>query len=63
MFTKDDIHTIVDIVIINPMRIGSLPQSCATQGFVTFGAAQAKKRSYPNFHPFKTSPITMVNLL
>jgi hypothetical protein len=48
--TKDGICTLVDIVIVNPTRVDLLPQSCATQRFAAFNAAQAKKRSYCNQH-------------
>jgi hypothetical protein len=51
MITKDGIHTLVDVVIANPTRINLLPQSCVTQGFVTFDATQDKERSYCNQHP------------
>ncbi len=43
VLTKDDICTIFDIIIINPTGTYLLPQSCATQGFVAFDVAQAKK--------------------
>jgi hypothetical protein len=51
VLTKDSICTLVDIVIADPKRIDLFPWSCATQGFVAFDAAQAKERSYRNWHP------------
>jgi hypothetical protein len=51
VFTKDGIHTLVDIVITNPTRANLFPRSCTTQGFVVWGATQAKERSYYNRHP------------
>jgi hypothetical protein len=48
VFTKDDIHTLVDVVIADPTRADLLPQSCTTQGFTTLDAAQTKERSYRN---------------
>jgi hypothetical protein len=48
---KDDIRTLVDIVIANPIGVNLLPRFCAIQGFVTFNATQAKKRSYRDQHP------------
>jgi hypothetical protein len=46
MFTKDGIHTLVDIIITNPMHVDLLPQSCTTQRFVASDGAQAKKINY-----------------
>jgi hypothetical protein len=51
VLTKDDIRTLVDVVIANPMRIYFLPQFCAFQGFTTFDAVQAKEKRYHNQHP------------
>ncbi len=51
MLTKDDIQILVDIVIVNSTSADLFLRSCATQGFVAFGAAQAMKRSYCNRHP------------
>jgi len=45
-FTKYGIHTLVDIVITDPMCVDLLFQSCTTQGFVTFDETQAKKINY-----------------
>ncbi len=42
MLTKDGNHTLVDIVIVDPVQTYSLPRSCAIQ---------AKERSYHNRHP------------
>jgi hypothetical protein len=43
MFTKDDIHTLVDVVVVDPTRVDLLPRSCATQRFVVFNVAQTKE--------------------
>ncbi len=43
VFTKDGSCTLVNIIIANPTRADLLRRSCATQGFVTFDAIQAKK--------------------
>jgi hypothetical protein len=48
MLTKDDICTLVDIVIVDLMQEDLFFQSCATQGFVTSNANQAKEKSYHN---------------
>jgi hypothetical protein len=48
---KDGIHTLVDIVIIDPTRVDLFPQSCITQGFVSLDAVQVKESSYHNRHP------------
>jgi hypothetical protein len=50
MLTKNDIHTLVDVVIVDPTWMDLLPWSCATQGFVAFDVAQAKKQSYCDQH-------------
>jgi hypothetical protein len=48
VLTKNDIYTIANVVIVDPMGANLLPQSCATQGFVASNAAQAKERTYCN---------------
>jgi hypothetical protein len=50
VFTKNDIHTLIDVVIVDPMWVNLFPWSCATQRFVTFDAAQVKEKSYYNWH-------------
>jgi hypothetical protein len=51
VLTKDGIHTLVDIVIANPMFVNLPPQSCIIQRFVTTNVAQAKENSYCDWHP------------
>jgi hypothetical protein len=51
VFTKDDICTLVNVVIVDPTQMDLLPQSCATQGFATSNAIQAKEQSYHDRHP------------
>jgi len=51
VFTKDEICTLVDVVITNPTRANLLHQSYATWGFTTFKVTQAKKRNYCDWHP------------
>jgi hypothetical protein len=46
VLTKDDICTLVDVVIIDPTWTNLLFQSCTTQGFVAFDVAQTKKQNY-----------------
>jgi hypothetical protein len=50
MFTKDEICTLVDIIIIDPTHTDPLPWSYTTQGFVAFDAVQVLKKSYHNRH-------------
>jgi hypothetical protein len=51
MLTKDGICALVDIVIFNPTCVDLFPQSCTTQRFDAFDAAQAKEKSYHSQHP------------
>ncbi len=51
VLTKDGIHTLVNIIIIDPTQAYLLPQSCTTQRFITFNVTQIKERSYCNQHP------------
>jgi len=51
MLTKNDINTLADIVIVNLTWANLFPRSYTTQGFTTFDVAQAKERSYRNWHP------------
>jgi hypothetical protein len=50
VLTKDDIRTLVDVVITDPTQVDLYPQSCTTQGFVASNVAQAKEQSYHNQH-------------
>jgi hypothetical protein len=50
VFNKNNICTLIDIVIVDPTRADLFPWSCATQGFVAFDAIQAKDYSYHNQH-------------
>jgi len=45
VFTKYDIFTLGIVVIVDPTQKDLLPQSCATQEFVSFDVAQVKKRT------------------
>jgi hypothetical protein len=51
VLTKDDICTLVDVVIVDPTWTNLFPWSHTTQGFVASNVAQAKERSYHNRHP------------
>jgi hypothetical protein len=53
VFTIDEIHILVDIIIANPMQTDLLPWSYTIQRFVTFNATQAKEKNYRNQHPTK----------
>jgi hypothetical protein len=51
VFTKDGIHTLTDVVIVDQTRMDLFLRSCVTQGFVAFDLTQAKERSYRNQQP------------
>jgi len=51
VFTKYGIHTLVDVIIVDPMWMNLFHRFCATQGFVTLDVVQAKERSYHNQQP------------
>jgi hypothetical protein len=46
VFTKDGFHTLIDIVICDPMSSELFFCSCTIQGFPTSNVAQAKERNY-----------------
>jgi len=48
VFTKNDIHTLADVVITDPSWTYLLPWSCTIQRFVALDASQAKERSCCN---------------
>jgi len=48
MFIKDDIHTLVDVVIIDPMHVDLFFQCCTTPRFIPFDVFQAKEKNYCN---------------
>ncbi len=52
VFTKNGIHTLVDVVIADSTQANLFPWSYATQRFVAFNVAQAKKKelSWPTPH-------------
>jgi hypothetical protein len=51
VFIKDDIGTLVDIVIVNLPWAYLLLWSCVMQRFAAFDAVQVKKQTYHNQHP------------
>jgi hypothetical protein len=51
VFTKDNICTLANVVIINSTRTNLLHQSCAIWRFTTFETFQAKERNYCDRHP------------
>jgi hypothetical protein len=50
VFTKDDIHILVDIFIVDSTWSYLRSQSCTTQGFATSDVAQVKENNYCNQH-------------
>jgi hypothetical protein len=50
VLTKDGIHTLADVVIVDPTRTYFLLGSCAIQGFVAFDVIQTKEKNYCNRH-------------
>ncbi len=51
MFTKDGIHTLAHIAIVDSMCANLLPQSYTIQRFVAFNVTHAKERTYCDQHP------------
>jgi hypothetical protein len=51
VLTKNGLHTLADVVIVDPTCVDLLPQSCTIQGFATSDIAQVKERSYCDQHP------------
>jgi hypothetical protein len=51
VFTKDGIHTLGNVVMVDPKQKYLFPQSCATQEFVAFDVVQIKKKNYHDRHP------------
>jgi hypothetical protein len=51
VFTKCDICTLADVVIVDPTQANLLPQSCVTQRFVAFDTIESKEMNYCNRHP------------
>jgi hypothetical protein len=52
VFTKDGIHTLINVVIVDQTWVDLFLRSCATQGFVAFDLTQAKEKelSQPTTH-------------
>jgi hypothetical protein len=51
VLTKDDIHTLANIVIFDPTRVDLFLRSCAIQGFSAFDVVQTKELNYHNWYP------------
>jgi hypothetical protein len=50
IFTKDEICTSFNIVIVDLTRVDLFLWSCVIQKFATFDVTQAKEKSYCNWH-------------
>ncbi len=50
MLTKDDIHTVANVVITDPIQADLLPRSCTIQRFAAFDVVQVKEKNYCNRH-------------
>ncbi len=50
MFNKDDIHILIDVIIIDLTRANFLRRFCTIQGFATSNVAQTKEKNYHNQH-------------
>jgi hypothetical protein len=48
VLTKDRIHTLDDIVVVDPTYVDLFPQSCTSQGFVDSNVVQAKNNNLLN---------------
>jgi hypothetical protein len=44
LLTKDDICTLINIIITDPMQADLLPRSCITEGIDASDTAQTKKK-------------------
>jgi hypothetical protein len=51
VFTKDGIHILVNIVIVDLMQMDLLLWCCVTQGFVAFDIVWTKEKDYCDGHP------------
>ncbi len=61
MFTKNDIHTLMDVVIVNvviayPTQVDLHPWSCTIQKFIAFDTTQAKKKELLQRTPYSSNP-------
>jgi hypothetical protein len=45
VLTKEGIHILANVIIVDPMQVDLLPWSCVTQKFVTFDALKPRKRA------------------
>ncbi len=50
VLTKNDIRTLINILIANPTQADLFPRFYAIKGFATFDVAQVKKQSYHDQH-------------
>jgi len=51
IFTKDGVHTLVNLITIKPTQVDILVRSYLTQGFIASKAIHTKERSYRDQHP------------
>jgi hypothetical protein len=60
VLTKDNIRTLVNVVITDPTQANLFFRFCTTKGFVAFDATQTKKWNYCNEHNVdQFIPLTM----
>jgi hypothetical protein len=60
VLTKEGIHTLTDVVIVDPTQVDLLPWSCTIQRFTASDKIQAKENSYHNQHPINQFlPVTI----
>jgi len=50
VLTKDEICTLIDSVISDPMHVDLLLQSCTTQGFANSNATRTEENNYCDQH-------------
>jgi hypothetical protein len=51
VLTKNGIHSLANVVIVDPTRANLFFQSCATEGFISLDVTHVKKKNYCNWHP------------
>ncbi len=59
VLTKNGIHTLANVIIVNPTQAYLFPQSCTTQRFVASNVTKSKERNQHPTLPFNNWSIWM----
>jgi hypothetical protein len=63
VFAKDDIHTLIDVVIVDPTCADLFSRFSTTQKYVVSNEIQTKEKSYYKQHPIDRFLLLAIEVL